>query len=346
MSNKIAIYTSNRAISLKKVASHVGKVLEKSCDSVITYVYGPNLDPEIVRENDGCIVIMPFDTVWCLPFFYIAWKFRYENKTGLFYTTIEGDPRRETHAGWIIRDLDFIANSKYTADKLRNSGVRISEVIPHGVDVEELDKARDTGLRLREELGLSNYTVVGYIASGHKRKCHDLFSKAVEIVEKTRDDIKFVIVTDEEGSKHYMNTNATIITSFGEMSEEEINSVINMIDIYAHGACSEGFGLPALEAVVAGKLVVIPDYSPLTEFVPEKMSVRVPIVKRQKLDLAGGIIFDINIYDPKTMAEKIIEASKIISERKIPKKVVDSVRRKYSIDTVYSRFVELLRKSD
>lgn len=341
MSKRVAIYTSNRAISLQKVAQHIGYVLEDCGDCKVTYVFSPNLDPTLFERHDAAIVMMPFDVIWVLPYFYIAWRYWYSGKRYVFYTTIEGSVLKEAVRAWIIRDLDFISVSSYVERKLLQAGARVKEVIHHGVDVQSILQTSERGIYLRKKLGLEDKIVVGYIASGHRRKCHDLFSQTVRILEKDN-RFKFIILTDDRGAKYYRDTNAIVISSFGELSDEEVYSLYHLIDIYAHGAGSEGFGLPVAEALAAGKLVVIPNYQPLIEFTPPDLSVKVAVKDHLKYDEGGGIIYDLHLYDPSEMADKIIEAVEKLRKRDFSEDSFNTFRCNYSIHAKYKRIAELI----
>lgn len=342
MVKKIAIYTSNRAISLQTVSRHIGSVLKKALKADISYFFGPYIDTEYVESHDAGIIVMPFDMIWCLQYFYIAWKYWYQSKIYAFYTTIEGDVDRETIRFWIIRDLEFIANSDYTKTKLEKVGARVREVVHHGVDVQKILQCSEKGRHLRESLGLDDKFVVGYIASGHKRKCHNLFSRVVKILEEKDNSIKFIVLTDSEGKTYYRDTKAIVFDSFGEMDEEDVYSIYHAVDVYVQGSCIEGFGLPVAEAIASGRIVVIPDYKPLTEFTPSDLCVKVPVYKTVKVDSGGGIIYELKIYSPEDMASKILEAREKIAKRDFSEDSFEEFRRNYSIESRYQFFVDLL----
>lgn len=319
---KVTLYTSEKAVSLKKVTHHLGRVIEQGAGAEVRYVYGPDLSDENYADADAVVVVMPFDVVWIQPYFYIAWRAWYIGKPYAFYTTIEGDVRRTALPFWVIRDLTFVANSEYTRDKIHSVGARVVSVVYHGADVEAIAAASERGRRLRERLLRGGRRLVGYVASGHRRKCHDLFSRAVKEVSSKNKDIRFVVVTDEKGAKYYEGTGAAVLQRFGQMTEDDIYALFHALDVYVQASCAEGFGMPLLEALLAGKRVVVPDYRPLTEFVREEDASIVPVSKVEMVDEGGGIIYELNRYEPADMAEAVLDA-------------VDRVERGETVDRSY-----------
>ena len=71
---------------------------------------------------------------------------------------------------------------------------------------------------------------------------------------------------------------------------------------------SEGFGLPVLEALSAGKPVVHADYKPLSEITSRDTSFRVKVYDVVYKRELGSIEYELHYYDPNEFAEAIIYA--------------------------------------
>lgn len=345
---KVCIFTSSKGTSLSKVSEDIKKVITSSDKMIsVTILNSPALSVDILESCDSSIIVMPFDLTWCIPYFFIGYEFKSRKKKTVFYATTEGRVPKEMVRNWILRDLTFVANSEYVKGKLDEVNAKVIDVIPHGIDFKFIKSVKEWGKEVRDYLGVGDKTVVGYVAQGHERKCHDLFSQVVKIVKSRDPSIEFVILTDKKGSKNYSDTDAIVVEEFGILSEEQYYGYMYAIDVYAHGSCSEGFGLPVLEALACGKLVVHPDYKPLTEITTPEVSVRVKPSEILLAKIGGaGIIYELKRYRPERFAEAVLTAVSMLrnSGNEIAVKSVSRAM-KYDIYKLYTRFLPLITDS-
>jgi len=318
----LAIITSERAVSLRKVANDIARAAKayvpKAVLEDIVFFYGLTDEVLDLRPNDRAVVVMPFDPSPAITYFWVAWELQKTVKRLVFYTTIEGRVYQPSVPQWIYRDLKFVANSEYVAGKLREAGASIEAIVPHGVDLEAVDEARFYALRFRDELGLGEENfVAGYVAGCYPRKGHDLFSVVVRHVQTLDPTIKFVILTAEACAKYYEDLeNAVPLTDFGKLPEQAVYSLYHSLDVYVQPALIEGFGLPVLEALAAGKLVVHPDYKPLSEITTPETSIKVPVVDVKYVREGGSIEYELHRYDPKEFANAIVKAKGLVLQKK------------------------------
>lgn len=344
---RLHVYTSSKGRSLQRVAYDIARSAGKRPGGFeATVIESPALDPDAIDSCDACIVVTAFDLAWCIPFFFVAYEHLSRGKAALVYATIEGRVMREMVREWVVRDLRYVANSWYTRGKLEEVGARVVDVVHHGVDAGYVRSFRERGERFREQFGKSE-VLVGYIAQGHERKGHDLFSQVVREVEARERSVRFVILTDRKGKQHYEGTDALVLDSFGQLDDSMYYAIVNAIDVYAHGSLSEGFGLPVLEAMAAGKPVVHPDYAPLSEITTGTTSVRVPIREILLVRVGGsGILFELKVYDPKAFADRLLSAVRLVSEggsrlRAMRRRLIERAR-KFDCYELYGRLVERL----
>jgi len=342
---KIGLVTSDRSVSLQKVTYDIKDVLEYHREDVKRVILSPNLDPYLYIDLDVVIVVMTFDPIWCKGYFLIAWNMRNRGDVGLVYTTTEGIPIRHEGDKWIYRDLDFIANSRFTKRMLEKVGARVKTIIYHGIDVKKYYNLDYFGKVMRKKLGFSeNDFIALYIAGAYLRKGHDMYAEVIKYVQQKDKDIKFVILTQEDASKYYEGLeNAYVLTDFGKLDEMTIISLYHMCNLYVHPALSEGFGLPVLEALACGKPVVHADYEPLSEITSPRTSFRVPVLGTTTATEVGGIIYTLHIYDPQEFGDMIIQAKESILKEKEDYKMLCYARaRKFDRLETYKKFIKLI----
>jgi len=343
MSNKVAIITSDRGISLKKVALDIGMVIEKTGVTKVKYVMRPDLNPFLYKDVSHAIVVMPFDSVHVIPYFFLARELKVNGKKVYFYTTIEGRVKMAPSDHWIIRDLEFVANSEYTREKLEEAGAVVTDLVYHGVNIDFINSFKWRRDKTRDFLGVKpDDFLVGYIASGVSRKGHDVFAQVAKIIQEKDKSIKIVVLTDDKGASHYSSAdNVILVTDFGKLPNDIVAGIYHAVDLYAQPSLSEGFGLPALEALAAGRLVVHPDYKPLTEITTPDTSIRVPVIGTDYKDEGGGILFELHYYNPEEFANAIIQAKDLVLKNRddISAKCVERAR-EFDIHKVYKFFID------
>jgi len=340
----VAIVTSDRSVSLQRVANDLGEVLRENGVRKVRHVLAANADPRLYADVDTVVVVMTFDPAWAVPYFFLAWERRQRGNKVIFYTTIEGRVRRSPSDEWVYRDLEFVANSNYTKSKLEDSGAKVTHVVYHGVNI---DSIRSFGWRageLRKELGLSEEDfVVGYVAGGYMRKGHDLYAEVIKVVRSKDPAVKFVVLTDERGAKYYEGVdNAVVIPDFGKLPLDTVYTLYHVFDLYAQPSLAEGFCLPVLESLASGKPVVHADYPPLNEVTTPSTSFRVRVVDRIYRRELGGIEYELHYYDPREFAEAILHAKEEVVRGRLEYRHKCVVRAsKFDFRKTYKKFLEI-----
>lgn len=338
------IITSNRSVSLKNVAQEIGSVLSENSIGV-QYMYYPVLDPVLYNSIDYAIIVMSFDPVWFTPFAYLYRRLKTMGKKVFFYTVVEGRPRIPPGKEWVLRDIEVIAASRYVAKKLSEAGVTVQEIIYHGINIDKVQILAEMGVDELANAGLVPERFrLTYIAGGYNRKGHALFDKVIEIVEGMDPDIEFLVVTDDEGVKQYrQHKNLLLYNYFGKLRQEQIYGLYRLTTAYIQPSLAEGFGLPVLEAMSLGNLVIHPDYEPLSEITCRECSIRVPVRGLSYETEFGGIEYELHLYNPKEMAEAIIKAKELLAKNEQEIREMAIKRAKlFDSRKTYKRFVELI----
>jgi len=314
--------TSRGAVSFRRVAEDVGATLRELGFDVLDPLLQPDAAALAELGFDATYIVMAFDVVWSVPFFYLAYRAKADGRRYAFYTTVEGRVERVGHEGWVFRELEFVAASNYVASRLREAGARVREVVYHGVDVAEAAAAAALRRRVRGELGLGEGDfAVGYLASARARKGHRLFAEAIRRAAQRDPSVKFVVVTEPDAAKLYAGLErALVLPAFGRMDRRWVFGFYHALDLYAHPALAEGFGLPALEAMACGKPVVHADYAPLSEVTTPETSFRVPVTgveyAHDEFHLRGGISYEHHLYSPADFADAVLEAKEEVGRRR------------------------------
>lgn len=336
---KVGIFTSSRAVSLFKVSRDIANVLSSLGFNAEIHTSGYDLTK--VLSLDAGIVMMPVDITLCSTYFFLCYRLKSIGKPGIYYGTIEGEVSTPESLEWVRREINFIANSKYTAEKLRNARYKVLDIIYHGTDTKFYKDASELGIHARRKIGYSSDKfLVGYIASGHRRKGHDYASKVIDIVAKKDPSIKFIVVSDSRAREYYRGTtNVLFLERFGSLTEYAIKLLYGMIDLYSQFSLCEGFGMPVLEALACGRPVIHADYNPLSEITSKETSFRVPVKSKKIYKEVAGINYELHIYSPEDYAEILIQAKDEVMKRKNEFEILAINRAKeFDLSNTYTRF--------
>jgi len=345
MPRAVGILTSDKGVSLQRVAKDVGRVLKAETGATIYVFLGHNYQIFELPDDSSFVVVMTFEPALALSYFFIAWELQKRYGRLAFYTTIEGRINPMQIPNWIARDLSFIANSRYTAERLREAGVKVIDTVYHGVDIEAVQSAKPKAQMARRRIGVGESDfLIGYIAGCYMRKGHDLFAEALKVLREKDPSIKAVILTQKECAQYYEPLeNAIPLIDFGRLRDEDVWSIYHALDLYVQPSLSEGFGLPVLEALAAGKLVVHPDYDPLSEITTPETSVRVPVTDVAFKREVGSIEYELHFYDPNEMAEAILYAKDLLQKNRdeVESKCIERAK-EFDYSKVYKRFVKYI----
>jgi DNA adenine methylase len=295
---------------------------------------------------------MPVDVLYVQPYLLFCRDLKLGGVKNAYYATIEGRVNMRYVRNW-MREVDFVANSYYTRDKLLEAGFRVLDVVHHGVDLKEVEKARKmkhVGAEYMADHGLdpSKHFVILTISNPHPRKGLAWLDKVIGVVEQKDPSIKFLVVTEEKGKSYFeKHDNLIIATDFGKLPRTTVLALIASAHALVVPSLSEGFGLPVLEAMALGTPVIHAELPPLMEFsvgftVPAK-----EILYFDRHDVGpSGIIFEQYLYDVEEFAETLLQVVDYYRSKKDA--IIDYRRRawerakKLSIYRTYPRLLKHL----
>lgn len=307
----LQVLTSNKGVSLQTVAMHITKValgLGKEAGFV------PNIvDPyNIIKNHDDALIVMSVDPLHVLPWFLLARDLKVRNTKCYYYGTTEGKLKKNLIPDW-VKPVEFIAVSNYVKDKLLEVGLKVVDVVHHGIDPQEIEQVRSNvrvGLNYMQKLGLdpSKHFIVTTVSQSHPRKGFAWYDQVIGIVEKRDPTVKFLVITQDSGLNYFGNHSNLVVTAdFGKLPRLTILSIIHNSHILGFPSLAEGFGLPVLEAMGLGVPVVHARLPPLMEF-SVGFTVQVTDITYYDSEKVypSGIIFEHHLWDPQEFADMII----------------------------------------
>ena len=135
---------AGKATSLINVAKDIAYVAQRRghVPRILTYVESPTM---LAKSGDGFILVYPAVPLFCAEYMLLYRELRVNHgKPAVYYTMIEGRPRRHHIAPWMRRDVEFVAVSRYVREKLIDAGFRVLGVVPHGLVREVVSEAEKT----------------------------------------------------------------------------------------------------------------------------------------------------------------------------------------------------------
>jgi glycosyltransferase involved in cell wall biosynthesis len=313
----LAVVTSNRAISLQNVATHIAKVAKLIGVDVVVYKKLVSV-ADLKRLGRVAIIVQQVDPIATLGYMLLNRNCAKNGIPCVLYATIEGLlDMKHVHA-WIMEGR-YVAVSNYVKEKLENSGIPVEDVVHHGVDIDEIEHARKN-IHLGEKYMLdsgvdpSKYVVVTTVARSLSRKGLWWLAKIANEVAKLDPGIKFIVVTDDSGLEYFRGLdNVVTKPDFGMLDRTLTLAIIGTSHIHVVPSLSEGFGLTVLEAMALGVPVVHADLPPLREF---STGWHVPIVDVVKFvqtrPYRSGVIYEHHLYRVEDFAKTIVGVAEMV----------------------------------
>ena len=227
------------------------------------------------------------------------------------------------------------------SEAVKNWLVSSYKVLPERVQVVyygiEPERWVSPGRNLRSEWGLVGKPIVGTIGRLEPRKGHDILIRAMSSVVRQFPQITLLIAGHDPWG--YKSVLERLVTQLGMERhvrflgfQNDIPSFLHAIDVFAFASRSEGFGQVVIEAMAAGKPVVVSRIPPLTEIV---------------IDGETGLYAEPE--NPESFAEKILWLLFHQEEaQNMGKQGQELVRRRFSAETmtsaVFAVYQEVLRR--
>ncbi|MEM2233989.1 MAG: glycosyltransferase family 4 protein [Nitrososphaerota archaeon] len=239
----------------------------------------------------------------------VARFYRYMFWTGkhVYYGVTEGPPILDIASMAATKYMRMYVPSNYVKWELENAGIRVDGIIPHGVDVERIGRADHR--KWREMFG--DRIVLLYVAHRNIRKGFRELMEAWRMTRASRDDgVLLVLHTTSApntlSGEQYVKFDGNVLVTENilKLNKDDLYGLYKACDIYVHAALAEGFGIPIVEAMAAGKPVLCIDAPPMNEHVNDKRML-VKVDRQEIYNDRGYATFRMNYPDLRDFAEKI-----------------------------------------
>lgn len=299
---------TGKATSLNEVARQVSYILEqKNIPYVLNrqYLTYVNYKPYFT----GVIFIYPANPSYCLHWFYQYIKAKSElNENVIYYTTIEGIPKKQMIPEWVISNVEFIACSYYVKSRLEKVGFKVVDVIHHGYPLYEVSTALEMAKKYRKviESNFKGKVIFGFVGDFVFRKGIEKLIEAIKILSSKRKDFHVLLITKNTILKYIRDVpNISLVSEFGIRDHVEIMGFYKSIDYLIIPSLAEGFGLPLLEANALGTIAIINKLPPFEEFSDMKNNIVFDYTNVHYIDRQEGILYEIFDYNIKELVNAI-----------------------------------------
>ena len=211
-------------------------------------VYLLNAHTSLIPKVYRCVLIG--DTIFSVKW---GWHERHKTDKCIFWTDTPlslDEIRRFT--GEVNKDWCIAVTSYYQEKVFRNAGFKVSAIIPRPIDVYTSEKIQGIKSTWRERFGRYVITVGGdqtIIPSRKPRKGLEMFDRLAEYV-KAKYGLNAVAVSNWTYFRHVYRI------PLGSLREEDLLTLIRDAELFVWPSRCEGFGVPPLEAMSVGQVVV------------------------------------------------------------------------------------------
>jgi len=243
-----------------------------------------------------------------------------------------------------------------------------AKMVPHGLDTNvfrPVPQARDVRVKNK----VDDKFVVLMVAKNQWRKCLDLAVESFARFSKGKNDVLFLMHTQIMSVPklrgwllpHLWQLNAQdhdpdlisgkkIQLSGEQIHESKLNFLYNLADVFFLSSAGEGFGIPGIEAQMAGLPVVLPDFTTGREFVlpdgkeENRTGELINIAINQIQPDAGVKRALISPQDAADKLDKLYRSWK--SDKALIKRYSENARRtsiqKYNFDVVINKWYDII----
>jgi len=337
--DELAIVSEQQAFTHWKVATDIYNVLKKRVGKCNLYDWAAR---EIPEKN-----ILFVGTILSTTLHYLT-RFL-PNKKVVFYTTLEGEPLIDPIGRNIAKHVKLVAVSDFAGEMLEHVELDCDGVVYHGIPMNntQRDTRFDEFLNLiqhppnKPKIRRRKYLT---ISSNMERKGLDHLLVAHKLVEFNNPDAILIL---HSGGGFYDITRLSDLleltferfwftNSFGMYDNYQMNSLINFAEFLVQPSFTEGFGIPMIEALKHGKLVIAIDVPPYNEIVQNgETGLLIPVRQEKRVKFLNRIVLLMRLYSVNDLAEAI---SKMLNDKyrqKLSANITQKVKMRFEAENTY-----------
>jgi len=338
----IAIVSEPKAVSFWEISQQIASVLKKQGTECKVYSWDT---PNIKEPN-----VLFMGNVFSLTINYLQ-RFLPE-KNVVFYAITEGNPILDPLSLDAARGITFITPSTFAKECLQAVGIKVEEVIPHGVDL-ELRSDEKFMQRIKtlipQPSSVEPSNIMLCIAGNVQRKALDKLIVAYKTVEKIVKD-SFLILHSGMGDTNIMALQQVLdlkrflfTNSWGMLDRYKIAALYRLCNFYVQPSEVEGFGLTYLEAFAHGKPVIGVDCPNTNQIVKHGYTgLLVPVNRTEDIVWQQRHAIRLHHYD----VDALIDAMLVMTDNNTRIKLSVNAKKEkanWNMDNIYPKFLKWMK---
>jgi len=334
---KTTILTMNYS-SIRNIAEDIATVLRKNGEIVTI-----STNPYQIPQSEKLVIFIPFHPPSLNPYLLTYNNFKGQK---YFYTTCDGIPNLTIVNQYLLKDIKFIPNSKFSANNLQEVGLETDLPVFHGINFEIVEKAEQLSVQLKQKLerDFPNTVKFGIVSGMTKRKNMDLMLKVFQEINTKLPNlakkIHFFVISHKQFKEFTVPENVHFVSEFGLNPREYIFAFYRVMDYMIVPSGTEGFGMPVLESMAMGTPVIHQLMPPFDEFTSWQWNLLIKSSEIEEYyDKNNGQKWRIHKFDIQDMINAILIASEL-QDREERSKNLRELAKKYDINNLYVRFLE------
>ncbi len=322
--------------SVHNIAEDITEVLRMNGEKVTL-----SSQPYLLGQYDKLIVFVPFVPPLLNQYLTIYREFHGKK---FFYTTVDGVPNTIPVNPYLLQEVSFIPNSRFSAENLMKANIAVDIPVFHGINLHLIEEAEKMMPTLREKLNhdFPDTLKVGIVSGTTKRKNMDLAVEMFNTMNQQNPDlakkVHFFVISHPDFQKMTVPANVHFVSEFGKRSRVDVLAFYGAMDLTFVPSGCEGFGMPVLESMAMGTPVIHQAIEPFVEFSSWQYNFMIPPASTEEYyDKTHMQTWKIYKFDPKDAILAIAHAIDVgdLSERH---EALKELAKKYDINLLYSRF--------
>jgi glycosyltransferase involved in cell wall biosynthesis len=341
MTKSCAVVTEPKAVSFFNISRQIVKVLKQNGVEAKLYSWETKKIPE---EN-----ILFMGNVFDLTIHHLL---RYTDKNIIFYGVTEGTPIIDCGSLQIAEDITMITPSTYSKKCLEAADLKVTEIIPHGIDLSiKPDPRFQAKIKqmLPQPSNVEPSNVMFCISGNVQRKGLDKLLVAYKTIQHVVKD-SYLILHSGTGDTNILAMERALdlkrflfTNSWGMLDPFKIAALYKIADFYVQPSLCEGYGLTYLEAF-QWELPVIGVNCPATnEIVKDGYTgILLPVTRTEDIIWQQHHSVRLHHFD----VDDLINAMLVLTDENTRIRMsvnVKKERAKWDMQEIYKKFLQYLK---